>query len=243
MAKTRTRRRRSTRRRIAGPASPRRGNCRARSCPTTTSTTPMRPMNASPSSTPSAPPPASSSSTPIPAASPKAPTSSAPIARRWPAIPTSAYGGIVALNRTLDADAARAITEMFTEVIIAPDATDEAIAIVAARRNLRLLLAGGLPDPRSVGPHRENRRRRPAGAEPRQRRGRRHDAEDGDQARADRRRIARSQIRVPRRQARQVEHHRLCQGSRHRRHRRGPDEPGRFRAHRRAQGAGCRRRS
>jgi phosphoribosylaminoimidazolecarboxamide formyltransferase/IMP cyclohydrolase len=64
---------------------------------------------------------------------------------------TSAYGGIVALNRTLDADAARAITEIFTEVIIAPDATDDAIAIVAARRNLRLLLAGGLPDPRSVG--------------------------------------------------------------------------------------------
>ena len=64
---------------------------------------------------------------------------------------TSAYGGIVALNRTLDADAARAITEIFTEVIIAPDATEEAIAIVAGRRNLRLLLAGGLPDPRTVG--------------------------------------------------------------------------------------------
>ena len=65
----------------------------------------------------------------------------------------------------------------------------------------------------------------------------------GDQARADRRRAARSQIRVPRRQARQVQHHHLCQGSRHRRHRRRPDEPGRFRAHRRAQGAGCRGRS
>jgi phosphoribosylaminoimidazolecarboxamide formyltransferase/IMP cyclohydrolase len=64
---------------------------------------------------------------------------------------TSAYGGIVALNRMLDADAARAITEIFTEVIIAPDATDEAIAIVAARRNLRLLLAGGMPDPRAIG--------------------------------------------------------------------------------------------
>ena len=64
---------------------------------------------------------------------------------------TSAYGGIVALNRTLDAEAARAITEIFTEVIIAPDATDEAIAIVAAKRNLRLLLAGGLPDPRALG--------------------------------------------------------------------------------------------
>jgi phosphoribosylaminoimidazolecarboxamide formyltransferase/IMP cyclohydrolase len=64
---------------------------------------------------------------------------------------TSAFGGIVALNRTLDADAARAITEIFTEVIIAPDATEEAIAIVSAKKNLRLLLAGALPDPRTVG--------------------------------------------------------------------------------------------
>jgi phosphoribosylaminoimidazolecarboxamide formyltransferase/IMP cyclohydrolase len=64
---------------------------------------------------------------------------------------TSAFGGIVALNRTLDADAAKAITEIFTEVIIAPDATDEAIKIVAAKKNLRLLLAGGLPDPRASG--------------------------------------------------------------------------------------------
>ena len=64
---------------------------------------------------------------------------------------TSAYGGIVALNRTLDADAARAITEIFTEVIIAPDATVEAIAIVGMKKTLRLLLAGGLPDPRAAG--------------------------------------------------------------------------------------------
>jgi phosphoribosylaminoimidazolecarboxamide formyltransferase/IMP cyclohydrolase len=64
---------------------------------------------------------------------------------------TSAYGGIIALNRTLDAETARAVTGIFTEVIIAPDATEEAIAIVAGRRNLRLLLAGGLPDPRAPG--------------------------------------------------------------------------------------------
>ncbi|MGZ5865444.1 MAG: bifunctional phosphoribosylaminoimidazolecarboxamide formyltransferase/IMP cyclohydrolase [Xanthobacteraceae bacterium] len=64
---------------------------------------------------------------------------------------TSAFGGIVALNGKLDAEAARAITEIFTEVIIAPDATEEAIAIVAAKKNLRLLLAGGLPDPRAAG--------------------------------------------------------------------------------------------
>jgi phosphoribosylaminoimidazolecarboxamide formyltransferase/IMP cyclohydrolase len=64
---------------------------------------------------------------------------------------TSAFGGIVALNRALDAEAAKAITEIFTEVIIAPEASEEAIAIVAAKKNLRLLLAGGLPDPRALG--------------------------------------------------------------------------------------------
>ena len=63
----------------------------------------------------------------------------------------SPYGGIIAVNRTLDADTARVITEILTEVIIAPDATEDAIAIIAKRRNLRLLLAGSLPDPRAAG--------------------------------------------------------------------------------------------
>jgi phosphoribosylaminoimidazolecarboxamide formyltransferase/IMP cyclohydrolase len=65
--------------------------------------------------------------------------------------PVSAFGGIVALNRTLDAAAARAITKIYTEVIIAPHATEDAIAIVGAKKNLRLLIAGGLPDPRAKG--------------------------------------------------------------------------------------------
>ncbi|MBB3772286.1 phosphoribosylaminoimidazolecarboxamide formyltransferase/IMP cyclohydrolase [Angulomicrobium tetraedrale] len=65
--------------------------------------------------------------------------------------PTSAFGGIVALNRTLDAEAARAIVEIFTEVIVAPDATEEAAAIVGAKKNLRLLVTGALPDPRAAG--------------------------------------------------------------------------------------------
>src|SRR5215813_1312750 len=64
---------------------------------------------------------------------------------------TSAFGGIVAVNCVLDAEAARAITEIFTEVIIAPAATEAAIEVVSAKKNLRLLLAGGLPDPRSIG--------------------------------------------------------------------------------------------
>ncbi|TPK78054.1 bifunctional phosphoribosylaminoimidazolecarboxamide formyltransferase/IMP cyclohydrolase [Mesorhizobium sp. B2-4-17] len=65
--------------------------------------------------------------------------------------PVSAFGGIVAMNRTLDAEAAEEIVKTFTEVIIAPDATDEAAAIVAAKKNLRLLVTGGLPDPRTAG--------------------------------------------------------------------------------------------
>ncbi|MDX8525194.1 bifunctional phosphoribosylaminoimidazolecarboxamide formyltransferase/IMP cyclohydrolase [Mesorhizobium sp. MSK_1335] len=65
--------------------------------------------------------------------------------------PVSAFGGIVAMNRILDAEAAEEIVKTFTEVIIAPDASDEAAAIVAARKNLRLLVTGGLPDPRAAG--------------------------------------------------------------------------------------------
>lgn len=65
--------------------------------------------------------------------------------------PVSAFGGIVALNRRLDARAAAEIVQIFTEVIIAPDADEEAIAIVGAKKNLRLLLTGGLPDPRASG--------------------------------------------------------------------------------------------
>jgi phosphoribosylaminoimidazolecarboxamide formyltransferase/IMP cyclohydrolase len=63
--------------------------------------------------------------------------------------PVSAFGGVVALNRKLDATAARKIVEIFTEVIIAPAADDEALAIIAGKKNLRLLLAGSLPDPRA----------------------------------------------------------------------------------------------
>lgn len=65
--------------------------------------------------------------------------------------PVSAFGGIVALNRRLDAQAAKKIVEIFTEVIIAPEADEEAIAMVAAKKNLRLLLTGGLPDVRASG--------------------------------------------------------------------------------------------
>ncbi|RYY44392.1 MAG: bifunctional phosphoribosylaminoimidazolecarboxamide formyltransferase/IMP cyclohydrolase [Sphingomonadales bacterium] len=63
----------------------------------------------------------------------------------------SAFGGIIALNRPLDADTARAITDIFTEVVVAPGASDEAKAIFAAKKNLRLLICGELPDPARPG--------------------------------------------------------------------------------------------
>lgn len=63
----------------------------------------------------------------------------------------SAFGGIIAVNGTIDAAAAEEITKIFTEVVIAPDATDEAKAIFAAKKNLRLLTTGALPDPLTPG--------------------------------------------------------------------------------------------
>jgi len=65
--------------------------------------------------------------------------------------PVSAFGGIIALNQTLDGDAAREIVEIFTEVIIAPDADEEAREVIAQKKNLRLLVTGGLPDPSTGG--------------------------------------------------------------------------------------------
>jgi phosphoribosylaminoimidazolecarboxamide formyltransferase/IMP cyclohydrolase len=63
----------------------------------------------------------------------------------------SAFGGIVATNRPLDAATAEAITDIFTEVVVAPDADKDARAIFARKKNLRLLLTGGLPDPSRGG--------------------------------------------------------------------------------------------
>jgi phosphoribosylaminoimidazolecarboxamide formyltransferase/IMP cyclohydrolase len=64
---------------------------------------------------------------------------------------TSAFGGIIALNQMLDAETAEEIIKLFTEVIIAPDVSEEAQAIIARKPNLRLLSVGGLPDPRLPG--------------------------------------------------------------------------------------------
>jgi phosphoribosylaminoimidazolecarboxamide formyltransferase/IMP cyclohydrolase len=60
--------------------------------------------------------------------------------------PVSAFGGIVAMNRTFDATTASAVVSLFTEVVIAPDASQEAIDIMTKNPNLRLLLTGDMPD-------------------------------------------------------------------------------------------------
>jgi len=65
--------------------------------------------------------------------------------------PVSAFGGIVALNRRLDRATAEAIAQIFVEVIIAPDAEPAACEILARKSALRLLLTGGMPDPKAAG--------------------------------------------------------------------------------------------
>ncbi|RWR46628.1 bifunctional phosphoribosylaminoimidazolecarboxamide formyltransferase/IMP cyclohydrolase [Sinirhodobacter ferrireducens] len=62
---------------------------------------------------------------------------------------TSAFGGIIALNQTLDAETAEAITEVFSEVIIAPAVDEAAKEVVAKKKNVRLLVTGALPDPKA----------------------------------------------------------------------------------------------
>lgn len=65
--------------------------------------------------------------------------------------PVSAFGGIIALNRPLDAATVKALGDLFVEVIIAPEADPEATELLTKRKNLRLLLTGILPDPSAPG--------------------------------------------------------------------------------------------
>ncbi|MDD3029202.1 MAG: bifunctional phosphoribosylaminoimidazolecarboxamide formyltransferase/IMP cyclohydrolase [Alphaproteobacteria bacterium] len=63
----------------------------------------------------------------------------------------SPFGGIIACNRPLNGAVAHAITEIFSEVVIAPDMDDEARDLFAAKKNLRVLLTRSMPDPAAVG--------------------------------------------------------------------------------------------
>jgi phosphoribosylaminoimidazolecarboxamide formyltransferase/IMP cyclohydrolase len=80
-----------------------------------------------------------------------APTLAAAWARALACDPVSAFGGVVAFNRPLDAETAAEVAKIFTEVVIAPEIGAEAREIFASKKNLRLLEAGGLPVPSQTG--------------------------------------------------------------------------------------------
>lgn len=63
----------------------------------------------------------------------------------------SAFGGIIAFNQKIDEKTASEVVKIFTEVIIAPEVTDEAKKIIASKSNLRLLITGGLADNHQKG--------------------------------------------------------------------------------------------
>tara|TARA_R110002110_G_scaffold311263_4_gene524790 strand:- start:1336 stop:2928 length:1593 start_codon:yes stop_codon:yes gene_type:complete len=65
--------------------------------------------------------------------------------------PVSAFGGIIALNRPLFADTAEEIAKLFAEVVIAPEINEAALKILSAKKNVRVLEVGGLPDPAAPG--------------------------------------------------------------------------------------------
>ena len=147
--------------------------------------------------------------------------------------PVSAFGGIIALNRRLDAAAAEEIVKILTEVVIAPEADDDAIALFARKKNLRLLLTGALPDPMAPG---ETFRSVAGGFLVQSRDTARLTAADlkvVTKRAPTRARDRGHAVRLHHRQARQVQRHRLRQERPDGRDRRGPDEPPRFRADRR----------
>ena len=180
---------------------------------------------------------APSSSTPIPAASRSGATLRRGLrARAATAIRSSAFGGIVAVNRTLDAATARARSPRSSPRWSSrPTPTTRRCAIFAAKKNLRLLIDRRPARPARAGA--DVARRSPAASWCRSATTAAIDdatCKVVHQAPADRR--ARSPtccFAFTRGQAREVERHRLRQGRRDRRHRRRPDEPRRFRAHRR----------
>ena len=139
--------------------------------------------------------------------------------------PVSIFGGIVAVNTTLEAKTAEDLSKLFLEVVIAPDATPEALAVLARRKNVRVLLAGTLPDPSSAGMTLKSVGWRLPPADPRQRPCEEKRPQGRDQARTDGERTRGHAVCLHRLQAREVERHRLRQGRRHGGRGRRPDEP------------------
>ena len=152
----------------------------------------------------------------------------------------SAFGGIVALNRPLDEATAHAIIGIFTEVVVAPDADEAALALFARKPNLRLLLTSELPDPQRVGLTMKTI----AGGFLLQSRD--TGVLTDDMLKIVTKRVAESPgtrrlpFRLDGREARQIERDRLCEGRQYRRDRRGADEPAGIGADRGVEGEGRR---
>src|SRR6266852_3360588 len=133
--------------------------------------------------------------------------------------PISAFGGVLAFNRGVDAATAEEVAKLFVECIAAPSFADRAKAIFAAKKNLRLLElpAGGLE------PERELQLKRVLG-------GMLVQQPDLGEIKDDAHRVESGA-------AREVQCHRVCKGWRHAGHRRRADEPRRFGQNRGDEGA------
>ncbi len=145
--------------------------------------------------------------------------------------PVSAFGGIVALNQTMDAAAAREIVKIFTEVIIAPDADEEAIAIVGRKEESASSACGERSRSARAGSDVAHRRGRISCARSGQCGCRRYETRRRDEASSDRKRACRHEIRISCRQTCEVERHRLCERRRDGRNWSGADVARRFFAH------------
>jgi phosphoribosylaminoimidazolecarboxamide formyltransferase/IMP cyclohydrolase len=238
-ARTRTRPPASMSPASSAPESPPRGSCRASSSPTTTSTTPMQPSSWWRSSIRRDSAAVVDHQARQSLRRRRGADLREAYAKALACDPVSAFGGIVALNRTLDAEAAEEIVKIFTEVIIAPDATPEAAGDRRGEEEPASSAGpGSLPAPRRCGIERSKLGRgRPPRPVPGCRGRRRLDLKVVTRRAPNPGDWPTCKLRLPRRQACQVERHRLCARRRDRRHRRRPDEPRGLGAHRRAQGA------
>ena len=152
--------------------------------------------------------------------------------------PQSAYGGVVVLNRDVDAELARRVSENFVELLFAPGYTEEALDVLRAKENLRIIE----DSERRTPPPGERDIRKVMGGVMLQDSDtdlqERADMEVVTRAQAERGGVGRAAVRVEGRQARAIERDRAVTRPRHDRHRRGPDEPRGRRAARDREGRG-----
>ncbi len=144
--------------------------------------------------------------------------------------PTSAFGGIVACNRPITLRLAEALAPVFTEVVVAPAIDDDALAVLTAKKNLRVLDGDGA---RRDGARHAGDRRRPARADDRPGLDRPQWLAGRDEVRTRPGVVRRPGVRLAGVRGGVVERHRAGQGPAGLRHRRRPAEPRRLGAHRR----------